>query len=345
MIKLETIQKSVTENPILKNRIIMACLLTITVLLVTAAFYVMRPILVPLVFSVFLYIAIVPFIDWCQNRLYLPKFVAVLITFILLILVFTGLITVMGISIKAFIKGSAVYRLKLLNVVDDFTLFVTDYGIKMDLSLVRQALLELPILQWIRSFSGGVFGLAGNSILVFICTMFLLVGKANKDAKGITNRLLTQQISKYLLTKLFTSTLTGILVGMMLALFNVQLALMFAILTFLLNFIPSMGSIIAILIPIPIILFQFGYSMTSLLCIGILCVIQFIIGNIIDPKLMGDSQGLHPAIVLASLLFWGFIWGIPGMFLAVPMTAVIKLLLNLYKPTQPIAAILEGQFK
>ena len=60
---------------------------------------------------------------------------------------------------------------------------------------------------------------------------------------------------------------------------------------------------------------------------------------------MGDSQGLHPAIVLASLLFWGFIWGIPGMFLAVPMTAVIKLLLNLYKPTQPIAAILEGQFK
>ena len=69
------------------------------------------------------------------------------------------------------------------------------------------------------------------------------------------------------------------------------------------------------------------------------------IGNIIDPKLMGENLGLHPAIILLSLLFWGFIWGVPGMFLSVPMTAIIKLLLSRSKKTQSIAKILEGHFK
>ena len=329
----------------LKNSAVSISIIIITILMVTAALHIMKPILIPLVFSVFLYIAILPFIDWCETRLHLPKAVAVLITFIILIMVFTGLITIMGVSIKEFIKGSSVYRWKLLNIVDEFTLVATSYGIKMDLSLVRQTLLELPILQWVSSLSGGIFGIVGNSALIFICTMFLLVGKVNKEAKGLTNPILNQQISRYLLTKLFTSTLTGGLVGITLTIFNVQLALMFAILTFLLNFIPSIGSIIAVVMPIPIIFIQFGYSMTTILCIVIIAIIQFFIGNILDPKLMGETQGLHPAIILASLLFWGFIWGVPGMFLAVPMTSILRQILRRYESTKPISAILEGEFK
>ena len=305
----------------------------------------MKPILIPLVFSVFIYIVINPFIDWCQQKCHMHKSIAILITVIILMMSFMGMITIMGISIKAFITGSSEYRWKLLNAVDELTTVATSYGVKIDLSLIRQSLLELPVLQMIRSVSGGVFGLVGNSILVLICTMFLLVGKSDKEAKGITNRLLNQQISKYLLIKLLTSTITGLLVTITLAIFNIQFAIMFGVLTFLLNFIPSIGSIIAILLPIPIILIQLGYSIAAIMCLLILAIIHFIIGNIIDPKLMGESQGLHPAIILASLLFWGFIWGVPGMFLAVPMTAIIKRVLNLYEKTKPISNILEGQFK
>ncbi len=305
----------------------------------------MKPILIPLVFSVFIYIVINPFIDWCQQKCHMHKPIAILITVIILMMSFMGMITIMGISIKAFITGSSEYRWKLLNAVDELTTVATSYGVKIDLSLIRQSLLELPVLQMIRSVSGGVFGLVGNSILVLICTMFLLVGKSDKEAKGITNRLLNQQISKYLLIKLLTSTITGLLVTITLAIFNIQFAIMFGVLTFLLNFIPSIGSIIAILLPIPIILIQLGYSIAAIMCLLILAIIHFIIGNIIDPKLMGESQGLHPAIILASLLFWGFIWGVPGMFLAVPMTAIIKRVLNLYEKTKPISNILEGQFK
>ena len=305
----------------------------------------MKPILIPLLFSVFIYIVINPFIDWCQQKCHMHKSIAILITVIILMMAFMGMITIMGISIKAFITGSSEYRWKLLNAVDELTTVATSYGVKIDLSLIRQSLLELPVLQMIRSVSGGVFGLVGNSILVLICTMFLLVGKSDKEAKGITNRLLNQQISKYLLIKLLTSTITGLLVTITLAIFNVQFAIMFGVLTFLLNFIPSIGSIIAILLPIPIILIQLSYSIAAIMCLLILVIIHFIIGNIIDPKLMGESQGLHPAIILASLLFWGFIWGVPGMFLAVPMTAIIKRVLNLYEKTKPISNILEGQFK
>jgi len=311
----------------------------------TAGLYIMKPILIPLVFSVFIYIVINPFIDWCQQKCHMHKSIAILITVIILMMSFMGMITIMGISIKAFITGSSEYRWKLLNAVDELTTVATSYGVKIDLSLIRQSLLELPVLQMIRSVSGGVFGLVGNSILVLICTMFLLVGKSDKEAKGITNRLLNQQISKYLLIKLLTSTITGLLVTITLAIFNIQFAIMFGVLTFLLNFIPSIGSIIAILLPIPIILIQLGYSIAAIMCLLILAIIHFIIGNIIDPKLMGESQGLHPAIILASLLFWGFIWGVPGMFLAVPMTAIIKRVLNLYEKTKPISNILEGQFK
>ena len=122
------------------------------------------------------------------------------------------------------------------------------------------------------------------------------------------------------------------------------MALLFAVLTFFLNFIPSVGSIIAVLIPLPVIFLQFGYSWEFLALISAAAFIQFVIGNIVDPKLMGDRLGLHPVIILLSLLFWGFIWGVPGMFLSAPITSIIKLLCSRSKITKPLVPIFEGNF-
>ena len=116
----------------------------------TAGLYIMKPILIPLVFSVFIYIVINPFIDWCQQKCHMHKSIAILITVIILMMAFMGMITIMGISIKAFITGSSEYRWKLLNAVDELTTVATSYGVKIDLSLIRQSLLELPVLQMIR---------------------------------------------------------------------------------------------------------------------------------------------------------------------------------------------------
>jgi AI-2 transport protein TqsA len=104
------------------------------------------------------------------------------------------------------------------------------------------------------------------------------------------------------------------------------------------------GSIIAVILPLPVLFLQFGAAWETATIMSILGVVQFLIGNIIDPKLMGVNLDLHPVTILLSLLFWGFIWGVAGMFLSVPMTAVLKLILDRYSLTKPLANLLAGRF-
>ena len=115
----------------------------------------------------------------------------------------------------------------------------------------------------------------------------------------------------------------------------------FGILAFLLNFIPSIGSIIATLLPIPIAAAQFQSPWPIVYVVAVPGIIQNVIGNIIDPKIMGDELNLHPITVLLALSFWGLLWGITGMFLATPITAVLRIVLMQFKP---IGKLLAGDF-
>ncbi len=139
---------------------------------------------------------------------------------------------------------------------------------------------------------------------------------------------ITQQIQGYIAAKFLISLLTGSLVGVILWLFGVDFAIVWAVLTFLLNFIPNIGSVIAVILPALMTLVQFesfGYTLlVSLIIVGV----QNIIGNIIEPKIMGNRLGLNPLVILLSLLVWGYIWGIMGMFLSVPLTAIVKIAIS-----------------
>jgi predicted PurR-regulated permease PerM len=139
---------------------------------------------------------------------------------------------------------------------------------------------------------------------------------------------ITQQIQGYIAAKFLISLLTGSLVGVILWLFGVDFAIVWAVLTFLLNFIPNIGSVIAVILPALMTLVQFesfGYTLlVSLIIVGV----QNIIGNIIEPKIMGNRLGLNPLVILLSLLVWGYIWGIVGMFLSVPLTAIVKIAIS-----------------
>lgn len=225
--------------------------------------------------------------------------------------------------------------------------WMTSHGYVMDLSFVSQFLSNVPVIDWVRNLSGGVFGIVGNLFLVLIFTFFLVVGNESSKEEGrgfaLSNDV-KSKINRYLGTKLFTSFLTASFVMIILSVFGVDLAFMFASFTFFLNFIPNIGSIIAVILPIPVLFLQFGAGWETATIISILGVVQFAIGNILDPKLMGVNLGLHPVIILLSLLFWGFIWGVAGMFLSVPMTAVVKLILDRYQLTKPIGNLLAGRF-
>jgi predicted PurR-regulated permease PerM len=137
---------------------------------------------------------------------------------------------------------------------------------------------------------------------------------------------INRQIQKYLAVKTVTSLLTGALTVLVLVIFGVDFALLLGFLAFVLNYIPSIGSIVATLIAGLMAFFQFGNSLTPVWVLLLLGIIQTVIGNFIDPKLMGRTLDLSPLLVIFSLIFWGWLWGVAGMFLAVPLLAVFKII-------------------
>ncbi len=139
---------------------------------------------------------------------------------------------------------------------------------------------------------------------------------------------ISEQIQRYIITKVAVSIITSLAVGLVLFIFRVDFVIIWMLLAFLLNFIPNIGSVIAILLPTLFAMIQFESAGYALLIGGILVVIQNLMGNILEPKIMGNELGLNPLVILLSLLLWGYIWGIPGMILSVPLTAVIKIMIS-----------------
>ena len=122
------------------------------------------------------------------------------------------------------------------------------------------------------------------------------------------------------------------------------MAFMFGLLTIVFNFIPTIGSIVATLLPVPIVFLQSDSFALSAAAIGIPALIQFYIGNILEPKMMGQNLDLHPVTILLSLLLWGSIWKIPGMFLATPLTVIIKIIFEENSNTKFISEIMAGRW-
>ena len=172
-------------------------------------------------------------------------------------------------------------------------------------------------------------------------TLFLLLGKKSKETSSEWNEIIGH-VKKYIFTKFITSSATGILVGLIYWLLGMELAFIFGTLTFILNFIPVIGSIIAVLLPIPIAVLQFQDLTSIMLVIFLPAIVHTVIGNILEPKIFGETFGLHPITIILSLIFWGMIWGIIGVLLAAPITAIVKITFKKFETTLPIARLLEG---
>jgi len=151
---------------------------------------------------------------------------------------------------------------------------------------------------------------------------------------------LNSQIQKYLAVKTLLSIINGTLVCLILIIFGVDFALLLGFLTFVLNFIPSFGSIIATIIPTLVAFLQFGNSLTPIWVLLAIGVTDSILGNFVDPKLMGQSLDLSPLLVLFTLILWGWLWGIAGMVLAVPILAVLKIILENIPSTRSWAILM-----
>lgn len=200
-------------------------------------------------------------------------------------------------------------------------------------------------------------GLAADGVLILIYVGFLLFEQGNfnaklsallgndvreRSARRIIERVRTN-VQKYITIKMFTSTLTGVLSYLVLRFLGVDFPEVWGVLIFLLNFIPTVGSIIATIFPATIALAQSpdGYAMSLLVLVSI-GALQICIGNILEPRLMGTSLNLSPVVILFNLALWGYIWGIAGMFLCVPFLIITTIVLSHFPKTRPIAILLSS---
>jgi AI-2 transport protein TqsA len=207
---------------------------------------------------------------------------------------------------------------------------------------------RLPSLA--ASTVGTVVGLISNVFFIIIFVIFLLAGRdARKLPDGIYIEI-EQQIRSYIITKVVLSAATGILVWLSLEAIGLPLASVFGMLAFLFNFIPSIGSVIATLLPLPIAFVEFYnpgnpelHSTVSIFLVLLIPgTVQMAIGNGLEPKIMGEGLKLHPVTILLALSFWGFIWGPVGMLLATPITAIMRIILSRFEMGRPVADLMAG---
>ncbi len=203
------------------------------------------------------------------------------------------------------------------------------------------------------NISALVITLSSKFVMTFVFLMFMLIeapyldekvdkafGRNSARVKKILSTI-SEQVSRYLGTLALISLVTGVLAWLALTLLDVKLAAGWGVLTFLLNFIPTVGSIIATIPPVVMAVIQFSPGLFKpFLVLTSLAAIQLTIGNIITPKVMGDRLGVSPIVILLSLLLWGMIWGIPGALLSTPIISIIKIVCENIEPLRFISVLI-----
>lgn len=149
-----------------------------------------------------------------------------------------------------------------------------------------------------------------------------------EDKLAGTFKNITEQIQRYIIAKIGVNLGAGISVFIVCLIFKIDFPIVWALFTFLFNFIPSLGSAIALGLPIVFVLVQTGSAGFTILIALIIGAIQTLFFNVLEPQLIGRRLNLNPLLILLSVLLWGYVWGIIGMLLSVPLTAIIKIIMS-----------------
>ena len=330
-----------------RNWLTTGSLVVLAVVAIGATLIYTRGVLVPFVFSVFVASVASPLLDHQVVRWKFSHIAGVVVTMLVVILVFVAFGVVILNAIQNVAVSVSTYSTNAGELADQFMGWLKSWNIPVDgADMVRALREEAPKLATsaAAAIAGTVPKMLAQSVLVFIFVGFLLASRDPFVIRRSVYADIDTQVRRYIGTKLVISAVTGLLVWFVLSFLNLELASVFGLLAFLLNFIPSVGSIIATLLPIPTAAAQFSdrpWIMAAVVLIP--GAIQITIGNVIEPKLMGDGMKLHPVTVLLSLAVWGLLWGPIGMLLAVPMMAALRIVFDQFEITQPASRVLTGQ--
>ena len=307
-----------------------------------AALIYTRGVMIPFVLALFVSYIVSPLMEFMESRLRCPRGLSIVMALLVVLVVMTMFVLLIMTSARGLTESAHFYRERLASVAASVLSIFDLLEIDLGQATLLEGLKQFPILSMVGSTASSVVAFVSNGILVLIFVVFLLFGRSVRRREGIYQEINTK-VRRYLITKFVTSATTGILVGLCLTVLDLDLALLFGVLAFFLNFIPSVGSIISTLLPLPLAIVQFNSWIPIILVIALPGAVQMVIGNIIEPKILGEGLDLHPVTVLFALVFWGLIWGLVGMLLATPITAMVRIVLDRFETTRFIAEIMTGR--
>lgn len=322
------------------------------VVVVVAGLRAAADLLVPILLAAFLAVLCAPPMFWMMRRK-VPQALAVLLVAVGISLVLVAVAALVGSAAADFTASLPEYKARLSTLTGGLLDWLSSLGLPASAPALREALDPGKALSVVGGMLGGLGNALADLMLIVLTILFILFEAASFPAKlrllagsrGTESpgfRKATQDIIRYMVIKSWISLATGLGVGVWLAVQGVKYPVLWAVLAFFLNFVPSIGSIIAAVPAVLLALVQLGGGAALWAAAGFLLV-NTVMGNVVEPKVMGKGLGLSTLVVFLSLVFWGWVLGPVGMFLSVPLTMVLKIGLESREDTRWIAVLLGSE--
>ena len=316
-------------------------------------------VMIPVAFALFIFAFVNPIMEKL-SKLKIPSGLSIVFIMVFVIAIFLILGYLIGILVNLLIAKLPYYAERVKAVDTLLSQYIIDYvdDIPKDFSIIGSLNVDWYsfLMGWLTSISSRVLSLLSDVMIILITLMFLLFERStfmpkisfalDKEKGQKLSSLLekiNKQISKYLALKTIISLLTGICFYLTALVTGLDFALLWGFLAFVLNYIPTIGSIIATGLTIFMAVIQFTPNWIMIVYVAVLTIsIEMVLGNIIDPRIQGVQLNISPLMILISLSFWGYIWGIAGMFLAVPVMSIIQIICLMVPSLKPVAIILSS---
>lgn len=315
----------------------------------------LKSFLIPFVFSLAIWFLIRKFrrviISTVKMPFWLGSFLASMVILALLSF-FSQLLTF---QVKAFITPENLdkYNANFQLISQKFVGLVGDQALQSGLSRIQ----DFNLAELISNALGVLTNLLGNSFMVILYLLFLILeenviklkfraiyhDKSKREAALSVFRQIIKSVENYITLKTVVSFITGLASYFGLLILQIDFPIFWALLIFLLNYIPTIGSLIATLFPALMALMQYpDQPVKSLLVLVIIGSIQVIVGNVIEPRVMGDNLNISPLVVILSLTLWGTLWGVLGMILSVPIMVVVIIVFSKIPSTRNLAIMMSS---
>jgi len=308
-----------------------------------------KSLILPFLLAIFLAIICAPPLFWMRKK-GIPTVISILLLVFVLLgaeMLFASLI---GSSIDEFSRNLPHYQVRLRELTGTFIAWVKSQGFEISNEVLLEQLDPGKLMRLSANMLGSLTSLLTNTFMIVLTLVFILSEAAgfpdkvramlgNRNAELHEYGAIMQGVNKYLALKTMTSLATGVLVTVLLKILGVNFAIMWGLVAVLLNFIPTIGSIIAAVPAVLLALVQLGLMSAAWVAGGYL-IINVLIGNILEPKIMGSGIGLSALVIFVSMAFWGWVLGPIGMLLSIPLTMTCKIALAGNPETRWLALLL-----